>query len=371
MNKNTMFPNLIQKIVSSNEINMIQETLHYHDSSNKIDLFTLLQYMIGAAAHEWKSYRHCAEVGSHYGLKQLNYSSLSKKLSALDFNIFKQIFELVRSKCNRITRRNLNMPKELLLIDSTTITVGKNRLPWTLYHGERAGIKLHVSYTPEMMMPHEVIETIGLIHDGPIGESLADKRFILVEDRAYFKIPRIDMFTNTGQFFVIRVKDNVKIHLPHALKRVIPHDSPVTKDITCQLGTEQSRSKQRHRMVFFKDDQNREIRVVTNLMNVSAEVIANMYKARWGIEVFFRWMKQNLNASTLFGTKKNAVFNQLYAALIAYVLIRWLFDKTKKRHIFQKLTMLSFQRLLIIDALPMDWLSEMLTFLKEYEQMTG
>jgi Transposase DDE domain len=371
MNKNTMFPHLIQKIISLNEINRIKETLEYNDSANKIDVFTLLQYMISAAAHEWKSYRHSAEVGSNYGLKRLNYSSLSKKLSTLDFNVFKRIFELVRSKCNRITRRDLNVPKELLLIDSTTITVGKNRLPWALYHGERAGIKLHVSYTPETMMPHEVIETTGLVHDGPVGESLVDKRFIIVEDRAYFKIPRIDMFTNTGQFFVIRVKDNVKIHHPHALKRLKTKDSPVTKDMTCQLGTEQSRSQNRHRMVFFKDDQNREIRVVTNLMNVSAEAIANMYKARWGIEVFFRWIKQNLNASTLFGTTKNAVFNQLYAALTAYVLIRWLFDKTKKRHVFQTLSMLSFQRLLIIDSLPIDWLSEMLSFLKEYEQMTG
>ncbi|QPA52728.1 IS4 family transposase [Lysinibacillus sphaericus] len=286
MNKNTMFPNLIQKIISLNEIDKIKETLQYNDSANKIDVFTLLQYMISAAAHEWKSYRHSAEVCSNYGLKLLNYSSLSRKLSTLDFNIFKRSFELVRSKCNRITRRNLNVPKELLLIDSTTITVGKNRLPWALYQGNRAGIKLHVSYTPKTMMPHEVIETTGLVHDGPVSESLADKRFIILEDRAYFKIPRIDEFTNTGQFFVIRVKDNVKIHQPNVLKRVKTKDSPVTKDITCQLGTEQSRSKNRHRMVFFKGDQNREIQVVTNLMNVSAEAIANMIKLAGGFKYF-------------------------------------------------------------------------------------
>jgi IS4 transposase len=173
------------------------------------------------------------------------------------------------------------------------------------------------------------------------------------------------------QYFVIRVKENVTIHQPHTLKRLIVDGSNIVKDITCQLGKGEYRSTLRHRMVFFKDDKNREVRVVTNLMNVSAEAIANMYKSRWEIESFFRWIKQNLNASTLFGTTENAIFNQLYAALIAYILIRWLFDKTKTRRVFQQLSMLSFQRLLIIGALPIDWFSEMMAFLKEREEMTG
>ena len=71
----------------------------------------------------------------------------------------------------------------LLLVDSTTITIGKSRLSWALNHGERSGIKLYVSYTPETAMPLNVRETIGLVHDGPVGERLAGRRFILVEDR--------------------------------------------------------------------------------------------------------------------------------------------------------------------------------------------
>ncbi len=79
---------------------------------------------------------------------------------------------------------------------------------------------------------------------------------------------------------MIRMKENVEIFRPHALKRMEEAESPVTRDITCQLGTEQSRSKERHRVVFFKDDYGNEMRVVTNLMNVTSEVIADMYKAR-------------------------------------------------------------------------------------------
>ncbi|WP_310793601.1 hypothetical protein [Salipaludibacillus neizhouensis] len=103
----------------------------------------------------------------------------------------------------------------------------------------------------------------------------------MVEDRVYFKIKRIDQFTKDQQKFVIRLKENVEIFRTHVLKRMQEAESPVTLDITCQLGTEQSRSKERHRVVFFKDDYGNEMRVVTNLMNVvTTEVIADMYKAR-------------------------------------------------------------------------------------------
>jgi hypothetical protein len=85
---------------------------------------------------------------------------------------------------NRAARRTLKMPKTLLSIDSTTITVGKTRLPWAVYHGKRSGIKLHVSFSNETGMPLQIVETTDLKHDGPIGKQLEDKRFILVGDRA-------------------------------------------------------------------------------------------------------------------------------------------------------------------------------------------
>lgn len=283
----------------------------------------------------------------------------------------KELFHLVVSNCNRMTRRALKISKELLLVDSTTITVGKSRLPWALYHGERAGIKLHVSYSPLTEMPLQVVETNGLVHDGPIGEQLVDSRFVMVEDRAYFKITRINQFVTDQQMFVIRMKENVEIYRPHALQRLEKDGSPVTRDITCQLGTEQSRSEKRHRIVFFKDDDGNEMRVVTNLMNVAPEVIADMYKARWGIETFFRWIKQNLNVPILFGTTENAVFNQLFAALIAYVLLKWLYSKTSEGRVFKKLSFISFQRQLLKDNLPIDWRSELALVLKKHKRTQG
>ena len=133
-----------------------------------------------------------------------------KKAGHVDYIIMKKIFHLVVSKYNRMTRRALKISKDLLLVDSTTITVGKSRLPWSLYHGVRSGIKLHVSYSPLTEIPLQVVETTELVHDRLIGKQLIDSRFIMVEDRAYFKIKRIDQFVSDQQMFVIRMKENVR-----------------------------------------------------------------------------------------------------------------------------------------------------------------
>ncbi|MDQ0497036.1 hypothetical protein QOZ95_005236 [Paenibacillus brasilensis] len=207
---------------------------------------------------------------------------------------------------------------------------GKNTTSWAPYHGERADIKLHVALRVSNGQPLQVVET------------LAQPDYILVMDRAYGKLERLDDFKIQGQSFVIRLRDNVHLEKPHALSRLQKANSSVIRDITCQLGTPQCYSKQRHRVVMFRDFEGREIRVVTDLVQVTAEQIAQMYKARWQIEVFFRWIKQHLNIPTLFGTSENAVYGQLFCALIVYVLLKWPFDTAQTT--WPKHAILSFAR---------------------------
>ena len=176
-----------------------------------------------------------------------------------------------------------------MAIDSTTITVGKSRLPWALYHGERSGIKLHVSFTNRIGMPLQVVETTDLKHDGPIGEKLEDKRFILVVDRAYFSIDKADRYTETDQDFVIRLKENIQLNRKKSLKRMPARGSNIVADFTCILGTTQKQTKKRHRVVEFTDYEGAIVRVITNIRDVTAEEIAGMYKERWAIESFFLW----------------------------------------------------------------------------------
>ena len=355
MNKNNTIFTLIQNFLSEEEWQSILSEFGYVETARKCTVPILISYLIGAATNEWKSLRHAADVGPSNGLVSVNHSSLSKHLKALDYGIIKRIFEVIVRKLNRAARRQLKMPKTLLAVDSTTITVGKTRLPWAVYHGERSGIKLHVSFTNETSMPLKVVETTGLKHDGPIGEFLEDKRFILVCDRAYFSIDKVDRYLKEHQHFVLRLKDNVQLNRKKSLQGSRTNDSNVTADFTCTLGTSQKQTKKRHRVVQFMDHEDKEIRVVTSLMDINAEEIANMYKSRWAIESFFRWIKQNLNVPVLFGTTKNAVFNQLFAALIAYVCLKFLHTEGIKKNNTKPLSFVGFTRMFLCAALPLEW----------------
>jgi hypothetical protein len=357
MKKSTTIPFILQSILTPDEVALVAKELGYEEKARKFTVYHLLQYWCMAACEEWTGYRFGADRAAGSGLPEVHYSSFSGKAAEVPFTVFKELFHLLVRKCNRETRRKLAFPKELLLIDSTTMTVGKTRLPWAPYHGERAGIKLHVALRAENQQPMKVVETIGSKHDGPVSENLGHTDFIMVMDRAYGKLERLDRYKAEGQSFVIRLRDNVHLEKPHALRRQIVPDSPVIRDITCQLGTPQCRSQERHRVVIFRDFEGREIRVVTDLMQVTAEQIAQMYKARWQIEVFFRWIKQHLNIPTLFGTTENAVYGQLFAALMVFVLLKWLFDAAKTslpRH--ATLSFVRFTRLFILQSLPVEWL---------------
>ena len=357
MTKSTTILSALQSVFTPEEVESIAVLAGYKDKARKFTLYHLLQYWCMAAFNQWDSYRSGVDHAASSGLIQVHYSSFSGKAAEVPFLVFKTLFHRLVRKCNRKTRRKLSFPKELLLVDSTTITVGKTRLPWAPYHGERAGIKLHVALQAENGQPLNVIETVGSTHDGPVSEGLKQVEYIMVMDRAYGKLERLDRYKQDGQSFVIRLRDNVHLEKPRALRRQEDPDSPVIRDITCQLGTPQCRSVSRYRVVLFRDFEGREIRVVTDLMQVTAEQIANIYKARWQIEVFFRWIKQHVNIPTLFGTTENAVYGQLFTALMVYVLLKWLFDTANSTVVQHAvLSFARFTRLFRLHLLPLEWI---------------
>ncbi|SEN74227.1 hypothetical protein SAMN04487895_102417 [Paenibacillus sophorae] len=140
------------------------------------------------------SYRDGAPRTSRSGLEAIDYSCLSKKAKDVPFDIYKQLFHLMIRKCNRHTKRKLKFPKELLVIDSTKITVEIGRLPWVPLKGSRAGVKLNVALRQSTGQPHKVVESTGNHHDICSSDELFDSAFINVADRAYAKCKRFDEY---------------------------------------------------------------------------------------------------------------------------------------------------------------------------------
>ncbi|NRF92399.1 hypothetical protein HQN89_15430 [Paenibacillus frigoriresistens] len=115
-------------------------------------------------------------------MAKADHSTISKKAKDVPFEVFKQLLSLMIQKCNRPTRRRLRIPKELLVVDSTKITVGIGRLPWAPLKGEKAGIRLHVSLIADAGKLHKVTETTGYRPDISSCKDVLDDRFILVAE---------------------------------------------------------------------------------------------------------------------------------------------------------------------------------------------
>jgi len=351
MNDFSIFQTIFKQFITEQDICNVLQQYNYVDTARKFKVNDLVDFFASSAILRWKSFRHGCDV-----LESVNFSTVSKKAKSIPFGVFKDLFLLALSRCNRKIRRTLHLPKPLLSVDSTTITFGENRLKWAVFHGKRSGIKLHIALKNSTQMPERVEETIALTHDSLMLEKLLDPDSILVADRAYFKIKRSDEFLVAKQSFVIRLKTNIETYRPKSLKRLPQEGSNVTADYTCLVGTEQNRSSYRQRIVEFTDYEGKNIRVITNLYSIDAETIAQIYKARWAIEAFFKWLKQQMNLATIFGNSPNAVYNQLYAVLLTYVILNGIYKVLSVCVKFKKLSLLQFTRNLFAKNLPLEWM---------------
>ncbi|SFM52143.1 hypothetical protein SAMN03159341_1425 [Paenibacillus sp. 1_12] len=125
MKKSTTFTKLVQTLLKEEDVKEIVEELKYADVARKFTAHQLLLFFMHAALGQWDSYRSGEGKVVCYGLNPFHYSTFSTKASDVPYELFKRLFHLLISRCNRSTKRRLHIPKDLLLVDSTTITVGK------------------------------------------------------------------------------------------------------------------------------------------------------------------------------------------------------------------------------------------------------
>jgi len=270
-------------------------------------------------------------------------STMSDGNKKRDWRMFESLYNHLLSHYKSVLKKHHNTQiieeikgKTIKLIDSSTISLCLSMYDWAEFRTAKGGIKLHTSWDAHMMIPEVVNITEAKVHDRNGLEQLVyPKDTIIVEDRGYFDFTLMLNRIKAENVFVTRIKTNTVYETIEELELPDEVDQHVLKDEIIQLTSPKAKevgiSEYKLRLVHvWKEDENKVISIITNQLEWSYNTIANLYKKRWDIELFFKALKQNLQVKTFWGTSENAVKSQIYVALITYLLLE-LIKRTKSK----------------------------------------
>jgi hypothetical protein len=223
-------------------------------------------------------------------------------------------------------KQKFRFKNKLLSFDSTTISLCLSLFPWASYRRAKGGVKVHVLLDHDDYMPAYVLITEARKHDR-VGARFLDLNpgSIVAFDRAYNDYKLFAKWTGRGVYFVTRVKTNADYEVVET--RCTPERSNILSDEIIRFSGAGAWKKCPHllrRIAVWDDENEREIVLLTNHLDFGATTISAIYKDRWEIELFFKALKQNLKIKTFVGTSENALRIQIWTALIALLLLRWL-----------------------------------------------
>ena len=248
---------------------------------------------------------------------------------------------------------------KLLSLDSTTISLCLSLFPWARFRRAKGGVKVHVLLDHDDYMPSYVLLTEARRHDRVAAGLLQLNRgSIVAMDRAYNDYQLFADWTAAGIFFVTRLKKNADYYAVE--HRQVPKNSPIRADQVIRLfgpGAEKKCPYDLRRVVVWDEVNQCEIVLLTNHLEFGATTIAAIYRDRWEIELFFKTLKQHLKVKTFVGTSENALRIQIWTALIALLLLKWLQHLSHVSWSFSNLaTMLRLNLFTYRDLL--EWLQE-------------
>jgi len=222
---------------------------------------------------------------------------------------------------------------KLLSLDSTTISLCLELFPWAEFRRAKGGVKAHVLLDHDDYMPSFVYISKAKLHDARILSRLRiNAGSIVAMDRAYNDYAQFARWTQEGVYFVTRMKSNALYRVLRGYKP--PTSSTILEDSIIELTGPQAHSKCPHslrRIVVWDEKGQRKIVLLTNHLDFGATTLAKVYKERWEIELFFKALKQNLKIKSFVGTSENALLIQIWTALIALLLLKWLHHLSKAR----------------------------------------
>jgi len=244
------------------------------------------------------------------------------------WQLYQKIFYQLLAKCRVLARgkKPFRFKNKLFSLDATLIELCVTLFDWAKYRQTKGAVKLHLLLDHEGYLPIFASMTEGNVHEVNIAHTLKfPKGSILAIDRGYVDYEQFAGWTEAGIFFVTREKDNAAFKVIE--KREVPDNRNIIKDQLIELTGYYSIRKCPYilRRVEIWDAENERVVVLwTNHLTFGATTIASIYKDRWQIEIFFKTIKQNLKIKTFVGTSRNALLTQIWTALIAILVLKYL-----------------------------------------------
>jgi len=271
----------------------------------------------------------CLGKLSHLGVaKAPNKSTLSyaneHRPAALFEDVFWTVLERFRTQGHVGAKKHkFRFKNKLLSLDSTTISLCLEVFPWAKFRRAKGGVKAHVLLDHSDYMPSFVHLSEARVHDARVLPLLhIQPGSIVVMDRAYNDYAQFAQWGEEGVYFVTRMKQNAVYEVVE--ERQVPQGRNIRSDQVITLAAQGKCPHKLRRLVVWDEANEREIVLLSNHLDFGATTIANIYKERWQIELFFKALKQNLKVKTFVGTSENALRIQIWTALIALLLLKWL-----------------------------------------------
>lgn len=262
----------------------------------------------------------------HLGAKAVKRTSFARVNEEQPFTLYEALFSKLYGRCQRLApRHGFKFKNKLYSLDSSLIDLSLKVFPWAHYALGKAAMKLHVGLDHDGFLPGFAVVTESRTSDLEGARRFAfPKGSIAVFDKGYSDYAWLKSLDDRGVYFVTRARSNIYTTLIE--ERAVAKGN-VTFDRAVSLASPRPRNmgmKPLRLVGYVCPETGREYVFLTNIEHLSAQTIADIYKSRWQIELFFKWLKQNLKLKGFLGTSRNAVLTQIWAALCVSLLLAYL-----------------------------------------------
>ena len=356
MKENTIFTQLMKLIAPTHR----ESIFNKHQNNRYVKKFSGWQHFVVLFVAQVKGLRSLRDIVTtlgthsnkhyHMGLKSLSRSTLSDANNKRSADAFRGLFQHLLQQCHAIApKHRFRFKKSFYSMDSSTISLCLSVFPWAKFRSKKGGIKLHTTLNHSGYIPEFMQITSASKHDSTQSRVLCSKLpkgSIVAFDKGYYDFSWYYQLTLQEVFFVTRAKKNLRY------KTIQRNPKDRKKGILFDHIIELTGNKQKCdypqvlRLIKYRSpDDGKEYVYLTNHFKLSASTIAECYKERWQIELFFKWIKQNLKIKTFYGTTENAVLIQIWTALIYYLLVAFIRFMNKCKHTMLKITRLIKEQL--------------------------